>query len=153
MLFKKCLKQGAPTGLNQNSWRSLFHQHGDTRTQSHWFYPRKGSPIGIGKFYAEQEFITETAGLEVTPLLDTVLFCLLRQTSSETADTKFMARTSTPILDGNGFPTASKAAFRWTTYGQPSESWSLLSLWSDYSRQDDIGASVGVPAGTSQAIG
>jgi hypothetical protein len=147
ILTEKCLKRGTPTGFSKYFWDNILEQHGDTRIKSHWFYPRK-DVIALGESYAQQQDTAAREGLEITPLIDTAIYYLLRQIRSGHSDTRYAARTSTPTLDNDDHPPGAWPSSLWWPAFGPS---ARLHLGRYRFDRGDIGVAVGVPAGSSQA--
>jgi hypothetical protein len=144
MLAEKCLRRGTPSGFHEQSMPNVLAQHGDTRIKSHWFYPRKET-VWYGGSYAQQQVNAARAGLEITPLIDTAIYYLLRKISlGNSDDIRDAARTSTPTLDDSVPPRALPSILS-CPGARPVLTYS--------SRDDYTSVAVGVPDGSSQAIG
>jgi hypothetical protein len=149
VLTEKYLRRGTPTGFElENSWSHVLADHVDTRIKSHWFYPRK-EVIGLGESYSQQQVIAARAGLEITSLIDTAIYYLLRQIRSGNSERCHLACTST-----------SDVTLRWVKR-ENTDHWVMRKnsdptillrfLHQLGGGSNNIGAAVGVPAGTSQS--
>ena len=152
MLAEKGLKRGAPTGFSEQSWRNILAQHGDTRIKSHWFYPRK-DVIALNQSYAEQQGAAARAGLEITPLIDTAIYYLFRRIRLGDAGRRYIARTSTSTLDNDNPPNAWPSSLWWPASGPAARLHLSPSSHFRSFGNGRVGVAVGVPAGSSQAIG
>lgn len=98
VIAEKCIKRGHTTGFDENSWRNIFLQHGDTRSPSAWSYQRK-VVIGSSANYAAQCELAAKNGFKVESLKTRVLFSILSQIRiGKDPDTHYVARTSTVTL-------------------------------------------------------
>jgi hypothetical protein len=156
LLTERCLKQGDPTGFYKKSWKNILDQHGDTRIQSHWFYPRKDL-IGIGSSYDTQKGIAAAAGLEISSFIDTAIYYLLRKIRLGDSDIRYVARTSTETLDDPDPPKNNVVPPReprisslWWSLNGPEARLAAGRFWG--ASPSIIGAAVNVPAGSSQVI-
>ena len=141
MLMDKCLKKGHATRIFKNAWDCILEEHGDKPEEAHWSYLRRGV-VGLDRTYQDQTTLAQDNGYEVASLRDRVILEFCTYARSRTfIDTNYAAVTSTSIVDEGDICPVASWAFDHRLY-----------LFSGIDFRF-VGVAVGVPFGSSAALG